>query len=89
VGGALAGEERVVAFILMIVDLGREYDIASQVRARFPGEAKEVYVTYGEYDIVVKVEVSSLRELDRVVTGIRSIPGVKTTATLISSYPEG
>ncbi len=79
--------EKVVAFILMIVDLGREYDIAAQVKTRFPDDAKEVYVTYGEYDIVVKVETSSLRELDRVVTGIRNIPGVKTTATLIASYP--
>ncbi len=79
--------EKVVAFILMVVDLGREYDIAAQVKSRFPHDAKEVYVTYGEYDIVVKVETGSLRDLDRVVTGIRSIPGVKTTATLIASYP--
>jgi len=77
--------EEITAFILMVVDLGREYEIASEAKRRFPSEVREVHVTYGEYDIVAKVVVSTLRDLDRVVTGIRSIPGVKTTATLISS----
>jgi DNA-binding Lrp family transcriptional regulator len=79
--------EGITAFILMIIELGKEYDIARRVKEEFPEEVKEVHVTYGEYDVVAKVAVKSLKDLDRVVTEIRSMPGVKTTTTLISSGP--
>lgn len=79
--------EGVTAFILMIIELGKEYEIAKKVRERFPEEVRDVHVTYGEYDVVAKVTVRTLKDLDRVVTEIRGMPGVKTTTTLISSGP--
>jgi len=79
------GAPGITAFVLMIVELGQEYEIARKAKELYPSEVREVHVTYGEYDIVIKVEVKSLRDLDRVVTGLRGIPGVKTTTTLISS----
>ena len=82
-----AGGEGITAFVLMIIELGKEYDIARKIKEEFPNEVKEVHVTYGEYDVVAKVTVRTLKDLDRVVTEIRSMPGVKTTTTLISSGP--
>ncbi len=80
----MPGEQGVTAFILMIIELGMEYDVARRIKEEIPA-VKEVHVTYGEYDIVAKIVVGNLKELDEVVTKIRGMPGVKSTTTLISS----
>jgi len=44
----------------------------------------EVDELYGEYDVIMKVRVSSLAELDTFLTDkIRSIPDVYLTSTMI------
>jgi len=75
--------EKIVAYILLLVDIGKEYEVAKRIKQL--NGVSEVKVVYGEYDIVVRVEVSSLRELDKVVTSIRSIPHVIRSITLVSS----
>ncbi|MEM0361347.1 MAG: Lrp/AsnC ligand binding domain-containing protein [Sulfolobales archaeon] len=77
------GEGAIVAYILVRINLGREYELLEQVR-RLPG-VDEVRIVYGEYDMVVKVRVNALFELDRIVTQLRKLNGVLTTTTLISS----
>ncbi|RJS89652.1 Lrp/AsnC family transcriptional regulator [Candidatus Bathyarchaeota archaeon] len=53
----------------------------------FP-EVKEVVMTYGEYDLVVEVEVGSLDELDSFIFDkLRVIEGVEATTTLIEANP--
>jgi len=53
-------------------------------------EVKEVITTYGEYDIIIKVEVKSLEHLDEFVFGkLRTIEGVEATTTLIhAGFPK-
>ena len=77
----------VVAFVLLLVQVGREYDIASQIKKVMEevGVKAEVYVVYGEYDVVVKVEADDLRKIDEFVTKVRRLPGVMRSVTLISS----
>ncbi len=77
----------VAAFILLIVQVGREYDVAREIEAiaRELGVEAEVYVVYGEYDIVVKAKAPDLRKVDELVTRIRKLPGVTRSVTLISS----
>jgi len=75
--------EKIVAYILLLADIGKEYEVAKRIKQL--NGVSEVKVVYGEYDIVVRVEVSSLRELDKVVTSIRSIPHVIRSITLVSS----
>ncbi len=49
-------------------------------------EVKEIIMTYGEYDLVIKVESSSLDVLDDFIFNkLRSIDGVAATTTLIEA----
>ena len=51
---------------------------------------KEVMGTYGQYDILVKVQVPSGKDIERVITkGIRSIPNVLATTTLSTIPSQG
>ncbi len=50
---------------------------------------KEVIITYGEYDLIVKVESNSLEDLDDFIFNkLRSINGVTTTTTLLEANPK-
>jgi len=73
----------VVAYALIRTAIGREQSVASQVK-QLPG-VTEVVVTYGVYDVVARIEAESLRELDGIVTMIRSLPGVVETVTLVGT----
>jgi DNA-binding Lrp family transcriptional regulator len=74
------------AYVLVETSVGREYEVAEAVaRLALENLRVSVDVVYGEYDIVVVVETSSLELLDRAVTAIRRIPGVLKTKTLIAS----
>ena len=75
--------EKTVAYILLLVDIGKEYSVAEKVKQL--NGVSEVKVVYGEYDVVVRVEVDSLKKLDKVVTSIRSIPHIIRSITLVSS----
>lgn len=47
---------------------------------------KEVITTYGEFDLIIKIEVDSLADLDDFVFNkLRVIDGIDSTTTLISA----
>jgi len=76
----------VKAYILAVVSLGTEYQIAEEILKLGNEKTKvSVDVVFGEYDLVVIVETTELKEVDRVVTQLRKIPGVQRTSTLITS----
>lgn len=81
----LSGERvgNIVAYILARINLGREYELLEQIN-KLPN-IDEVRIVYGEYDMVIKVRVNTLSELDKIVTHIRKLNGIVTTTTLISS----
>ena len=77
-----------IACILVKTLVGSEYDVAKSIRAMETGGVKlEVIVTYGAYDIAVRVEAQDLKQLDRIVTGIRMLDKVRETVTLIGTLP--
>lgn len=43
----------------------------------------EVHELYGEYDMIVKVNVKELGELDILTSAIRRVPGVQMSSTMI------
>jgi DNA-binding Lrp family transcriptional regulator len=43
----------------------------------------DIDVVYGEYDIIVKIEVGDIKQLNGVVSEIRRIKGVLRTMTLL------
>lgn len=79
--------ETVVAFVLCVTEIGKEYDIVERIRsvAKEVGVEAEAYVVYGEYDVAVKLVADSLKKIDKAVTMIRNIPGIMRTVTLIAA----
>lgn len=73
----------VVAFALLVGDAGKEKSILDALKTM--NEVEEAYIVYGEYDIVVKVNVEQLKDLDPFLTEkIRNIDGVQMTSTMIA-----
>lgn len=77
-------EGGVTAYILVVVSVGEEHNVAERIASEVDGVI-EVGVTYGEYDLVVKAWARTFGELDKIVTTIRNMEGVRRTTTLISS----
>ncbi|MCE4611795.1 MAG: Lrp/AsnC ligand binding domain-containing protein [Desulfurococcales archaeon] len=82
----MAGVERgrVVAYILVKVLAGKERDVVDKILKDFYRNVTEARITYGDYDIVVRVEADNMRLLDSIVSNIRKIDGVEETKTLIA-----
>jgi len=70
------------AFVFINVETGTELEVRD---ALFNIEGvKEVYVVYGAYDIVVKIEAEGIEELKNIISmKIRRTPNVKSTLTMI------
>ncbi len=75
----------VVAYVLVRTRIGGEYDVASYARS-LGREVTEAVVTYGSYDVVVRIEADSLEQLDSIVTKLRNHDLVLETVTLVGSY---
>ena len=76
--------EKIRAYILVNTRVGEEHKIAGMIESLGEG-VTEVVVTYGQFDIVVRLELENFRQLDKIVTRIREIDGVTATITLIGS----
>jgi len=83
------GGGKVVAFVLLTVEVGREWEVRDAILERFKGSVSEAWVVFGMFDIVVKVEVDSLDELRRVVEGIRRVDGVVSKLLMRALPGEG
>ncbi len=68
--------------MLINTELGREKDLLHQLK--FVQNVKEVHVTYGVYDLIAIIEAETQDSLKQVISNkIRSLPGLKTTLTMI------
>ena len=75
--------ETVKAYVVATVKRGKEHDAAQKIRKT--KEVKDVLVTYGLYDIVVRIEAKSLGQLDKIVTDIRQMAEIQQTSTLVGA----
>jgi DNA-binding Lrp family transcriptional regulator len=75
--------ETVKAYVVATVKRGKEHDAAQKIKKM--KEITEVLVTYGLYDIVVRIEAKSLGHLDKIVTEIRQMAEIQQTSTLVGS----
>ena len=63
-------------------ELGSESEVVNDLK-KIP-EVKEVYMVYGVYDIVAKIEADSMDKLKEVITSnIRGLENVRSTLTMI------
>jgi DNA-binding Lrp family transcriptional regulator len=75
--------EVVKAYLLATVKRGTEHEAAQKIKKI--NEVTDVLVTYGLYDLVVRIEAESLGQLDKIVTDIRQMPEIKMTSTLVGA----
>ena len=70
-----------IAFVLINAELGAENDLLHQLKNM--ESVKYVYVLYGAYDLVVKVEASDNETLKRTISNnIRQLKNVRSTLTM-------
>lgn len=78
-----------LAFVLINAELGSEEEVVKELK-KLPN-VKEVYVVYGVYDLIVKVEAESLDKLkEYIFSKIRQMDKIRSTLTMIvtSSFSE-
>ena len=70
-----------IAYVLVQSAIGHEMEVLNDLlKIDFVKEAKG---TFGYYDILVKIESSSEKEIERIITKkIRNVKNVNTTTTL-------
>lgn len=74
----------VTSYTLARVEPAKDTAVYNEVKKL--SQVKEVITTYGEYDLIIKVEVDTLAELDSFVFHkLRVIEGVESTTTLINA----
>jgi len=74
----------VLAYVLMMVNSGSEGEAAKKM-AEYE-EVESVSIVYGEYDLIAKVRVKDLDDLDDFLTNkVRSLPQILLTTTMIVS----
>jgi DNA-binding Lrp family transcriptional regulator len=71
-----------MAFVLINADLGAEEQLVKDLKST--ENVKEVYVVYGVYDIVAKVEADTMEKVKETITWkIRRLDRVRSTLTMI------
>jgi len=75
--------EKIIGYVLIITDVGKENEIAIEIKKKFSNEVTEVVLTYGIYDVIVRFEISNFMRSNEIVSFIREIPGVRKTETLL------
>lgn len=73
----------VIAYVLLSVKTGYEYDVLEKIDEM--EDVADASIIFGEYDIIVRIEVDNIGKLDSIVMKIRKIPGVERTSTLITA----
>jgi len=68
--------------VLVNADLGAEEDLLKKLREI--ANVREVYVVYGVYDIVARVEADTMEKVKETITWhIRRLDKVRSTLTMI------
>jgi DNA-binding Lrp family transcriptional regulator len=76
-------EKKIVGFILIHVAAGTEHSIIEAVREI--EDVTEAYVTFGSWDMIVRIVTTNIGKLESVIAQIRKIPDVTQTTTLLTS----
>ncbi len=70
------------AIVLVQTEIGAESRVMEQLIS--VPEVKEVYIVYGTYDLVAKIEADTLERIREVITDkIRKLSDIRTTVTMI------
>jgi DNA-binding Lrp family transcriptional regulator len=77
----------ITSYTLARVNPAQDKEVYNKVR-KF-SEVQEVILTYGEYDLIIKVQSESLNDLDHFIFNkLRTTDGVAATTTLLEAKPQ-
>lgn len=76
---------KIIAFVLAVVEVGRENEIAQELRQAGVAEAE---VVYGEYDLLCRIQTDTIEQLDSAMARLRKTSGLIRTVTLLGSKRE-
>ena len=72
----------VSVYIMVKVTAGKDKEVFAKIQKL--KEIKEANVTYGAYDLILRVEFSTIEDVDEFVFNVvRRIPGVSETVSMI------
>jgi DNA-binding Lrp family transcriptional regulator len=79
--GSMLDQNRIQAYVIIHSDKGEEYNVLKNLS--HINEVKEADVVFGYYDVICKIETSSYKTLEDIITKvIRKLPHIRTTMTL-------
>ena len=73
----------VKAYIFIIVNPGTRADVSSSKIFKEEG-VKDLTEVYGQYDLILKVELPSMEDLQKFMMKFRAIEGIEKTTTMIA-----
>lgn len=76
---------KIIAFVLAVVEVGRENEIAQELRE---AGVAETVVVYGEYDLLCRIQTDTIEQLDSAMARLRKTSGLIRTVTLLGSKRE-
>ncbi|MCF2140771.1 MAG: Lrp/AsnC ligand binding domain-containing protein [Candidatus Lokiarchaeota archaeon] len=78
----MSRDDKVVAFILLVTDSSATQQIFQDVKKI--DKVKEVHMIYGDYDLIIKVELNNLQEMTAFMMQLRKDFAIKKSSTLIT-----
>ena len=74
--------DKVIAFILLVTDANSLENIFEEVHKM--DKVQEVYLIYGDFDLIIKVELNNVEEMANFMRNLRKKFDIKMSRTLIS-----
>ncbi len=69
------------AYIFVVTNTNTKVDLTAKfLKSK---EVKDISKVYGKYDLVVKIQLNDIKELNKFILKLRKISGVEKTTTLI------
>ena len=78
----MSSADKVVAFVLLVTDSTRSQQIYGELKHY--EKVIECNMIYGDYDLILKVELSNLAEMTAFMMEIRQKYAIKKSSTLIT-----
>ncbi|MBD3353528.1 MAG: Lrp/AsnC family transcriptional regulator [Candidatus Lokiarchaeota archaeon] len=75
-------KDDVIAFVLLNAESAKTEHILDYLKER--EQVKEAYIIYGDWDILIKIQVPNLPELTKLIMDLRKNAGIVKTSTLIT-----
>jgi DNA-binding Lrp family transcriptional regulator len=76
-----AGADQITAYLLFGTDVGHEKETAERLKS--VANVTDVYLVYGEYDVLAEIRCADLKSLDLTISTTKKIDGIVRTMPLI------